>query len=111
MPKLGLDVPAFRTTLRRRFRCGNSGAHCGLYVSISHPRLLTNLQYFLRRAACVAEQRPPHELEVSIPSAPSADQARREVNVYLASWQARNPGVETSIVERDEELGDGSAAY
>ena len=37
-----------------------------------------------------------------IPGAPNEAQARREVNVYLASWQARNRGVEAYIVEADE---------
>jgi hypothetical protein len=73
--------------------------------------MLMNLQYFLRRTGCVAEQCRAHELEVFVPSAPSADQARREVNVYLASWQARNPGVETYVVNNDEHTAaDGGPA-
>ena len=70
-----------------------------MHVYISNPRLLMNLQNSLRRAGCVAEERRSHELDVFVPAAPSEDQARREVNVYLATWQARNPGVETYIVE------------
>jgi len=70
----------------------------GLYVYISNPRLAMNLQYFLRRAGCVAEESRAHELDVHVPGAPSEDQAWREINIYLASWQARNPGVDVYIV-------------
>jgi hypothetical protein len=70
-----------------------------LHVFISNPRLLRDLQNSLRRAGCIAEQRRSHELEVYVPEAPSEDQARRELNVYLATWQATNPGVEAYIVE------------
>jgi hypothetical protein len=70
-----------------------------LYVYISNPNLFFSLQEFLRQTGCTAERRRSHELVVYIPGAPSETQARREVNVYLASWQARNPGVETYIVE------------
>jgi hypothetical protein len=70
-----------------------------LNVYISDPRMLMNLQAFLRRAGCVAEERRSHELEVYVPDIGDGKQARREVNVYLASWQAQNPGVEAYIVE------------
>jgi hypothetical protein len=71
-------------------------------VYISDPRMLTGVQSFLRHAGCVAEQRRSHELEVYTPGVPE-EQARRELNVYLASWQALNPGVETYIIESDPE--------
>jgi hypothetical protein len=63
--------------------------------------MLFGLQDFLRRAGCVAEQRRAHEFEVYAPSAPDQSRARREINVYLASWQAANPGIEAYIVEED----------
>jgi hypothetical protein len=75
------------------------GRPCGLHVFISNPQLLFNLQNSLRRAGCVVEQRRSHELEVDVLGAPSEEQARRELNVYLATWQATNPGVEAYIVE------------
>jgi hypothetical protein len=68
-------------------------------VYISDPSLLRNLQEFLKRADCVAEQARSHELEVFNPSAPNQRQAQRELNVYLASWQARNPGTDAYIIE------------
>jgi hypothetical protein len=73
-----------------------------LYVYISDPNQLISLQQFLRQTGCTTERRRSHELVVCIPCAPNEAQARREVNVYLASWQARNRGVEAYIVEADE---------
>lgn len=89
----------FSTTVRSDSVAATPERHCGLYVYISNPNLFFSLQEFLRQTGCTAERRRSHELVVCIPGAPSETQARREVNVYLASWQARNPGVETYIVE------------
>ena len=52
-----------------------------------------------RRADCIAEQCRPNQLEVYVPSASNDGRARRHVNIYLASWQAKNHGVETYVVE------------
>jgi len=71
-------------------------------IYISDPEQIVNLQQFLRQAGCVAERRRSHELVVYLPGAPSEAQARREVNVYLASWQARNRGVEAYVLDADE---------
>ena len=46
---------------------------------------------------CVAEQRRAHELEVYLPSARNENDARRKVDVCLALWQVKNPGVEALI--------------
>jgi hypothetical protein len=77
-------------------------------VFISDPFLLPNLEGFLQRTGCVAEESRPHELDVYIPSAPNEPQARRELNVCLATWQALHPGVETYIIDSD--AASGSAA-
>jgi hypothetical protein len=70
-----------------------------MYVYISDPAMLPNLQDFLRRADCVAEQRRSHELEVYVPAARNDRHARRELSVYLATWQAANPGVEAYVLD------------
>jgi hypothetical protein len=75
------------------------GSHRGVYVLLKDPQLLLGLQDFLRRTGCVAEQRRSDQLEVYVPDAPNQEQERREVSVYLASWQAANPGAEVSIVD------------
>jgi hypothetical protein len=72
-----------------------------LYVFLDNPRLLFDLQFFLRRIGCATTQVDTHELEVDIPGAPSDEQARREVELYLALWQGRKSvsDVEVSVVE------------
>jgi hypothetical protein len=70
-----------------------------MHVYISDPSLLRNLEELLRRTGFVAEQCRSHELEVYVPGAPNEPQARRELNVSLATWQALNRGVEAYIVE------------
>jgi hypothetical protein len=47
---------------------------------------------------CVAEQSDEDALDVYIPRAPSEDQARREVAIYLKAWQAMNAGARAEIV-------------
>jgi hypothetical protein len=80
--------------------CGNSRlASAALHVFLSDPQSFRSLQDFLRRAECVAEQRRSHELDVFVPRARNEREARRELSVYLASWQAANPGVEAYIVD------------
>jgi hypothetical protein len=48
---------------------------------------------------CVAEQRRAHELEVYLPDARNDKDGRRNLDVRLASWQARNMGVEAYVIE------------
>jgi hypothetical protein len=38
---------------------------------------------------------------VGIPSAPDETQALREINLYLATWQARHRGVEAYVIEEE----------
>jgi hypothetical protein len=67
-------------------------------VRVSDPALLGNLQRYLRAAECVAEQSGKDTLDVSIPRAPSDEQARREVAIYLQTWQAMNLSARAEIV-------------
>jgi hypothetical protein len=67
-------------------------------VRVSDPALLGELQRYLRAAECVAEQSDEDALDVYIPRAPSEDQARREVEIYLKAWQAMNAGARAEIV-------------
>jgi hypothetical protein len=70
-------------------------------VFVSDPSSLRDLQEFLRRANCVAEECRPNRLEVHVPSASNDGRARRHVNIYLATWQSNHHGVETYIIEQD----------
>jgi hypothetical protein len=65
-------------------------------VRIDEPGLLADLQDYLRATECVAERVSPDELAVSVPGAPTEAQARREIALYLDTWQALNPGVQVS---------------
>jgi hypothetical protein len=67
-------------------------------VRVSDPALLEDLQRYLRAADCVAEQADEDALDVAVPRAPSDDQARREVDIYLKAWQAMKLGAHADLV-------------
>ncbi len=67
-------------------------------VRVSDPALRGDLQRYLRAAECVVERADDHTLDVSIPRAPSDEQARREVAIYIQAWRAMNPGARAEIV-------------
>ena len=97
-----LDGRRFVTTVREGdFVAATPERHCGLYVIVDRPRLVSDLQEFLRELGFIAAHPRGEGLNVSIPGSPDTAQARRVVNVYLAIWQAVHPGVRASIVERD----------
>jgi hypothetical protein len=77
------------------------GGVSGLRVFVSNPRLLFDLQFFLRRLGCATSHAHSHELEVEVPGAPSEAQGRREVELYLALWHGRKQvsDVEAYVVE------------
>jgi hypothetical protein len=72
-----------------------------MYVLVDRPRLLGDLQEFLRDIGFIAVRRRRHCLDVSIPGSSDSAQARRVVRVYLTIWQAVHPGVRASIVDQD----------
>jgi hypothetical protein len=72
-----------------------------LHVFISHPASLEDLCAFLERADCLVKRWDAHDVEVHLPRAYSESQARRELDIYLATWQATNPGIEAYVVDRD----------
>jgi hypothetical protein len=73
-----------------------------LFIYISHPSLLWDLRACLHRSGFVAEQRRTHELEAYLPSARNENDARRKVDVCLAFWQVKNPGVEAYVIRTAE---------
>jgi hypothetical protein len=72
-----------------------------LYIFVDRPRLVSDLQEFLREAGFIAAQRRGEGLKVSIPGSSDTRQARRVVNVYLTIWRAIHPGVTAFMVESD----------
>jgi hypothetical protein len=59
-------------------------------VRIEDPTLVPDLVRYLRTAGCAAERLGRHEVAVSVPGAPSREQARREIELYLSTWRALN---------------------
>ena len=72
------------------------------FVYISDAALLWELRACLQRCGGVAEQRRTHELEVYLPGARNENEARRKIDVCLALWQVKNPGVEAYLTPTAE---------
>jgi hypothetical protein len=62
-------------------------------IEISDPAAGDDLVAFLQAAHCEAEQAGPRRITVSLPDAPSEHAAQRRLELYLAEWQARHPGM------------------
>jgi hypothetical protein len=60
-------------------------------VHLGASDLLPELVDTLERAECLVRELGLVELAVDVPRAPSADQAERELKIYLALWHARHP--------------------
>jgi hypothetical protein len=75
------------------------GASAALHVFISHPELYQDLCAFLERADCVVDRCHGHDVDVHLRDPYSPAQARRELDIYLATWQVMHPGVEVYVVE------------
>jgi hypothetical protein len=68
-------------------------------VRLTDETLVPDLLAYLRAAECVAEEVGPGELNVIVPRAPSDDQARRELDLYLRAWQAMNPNAQAELLD------------
>jgi hypothetical protein len=86
------------TLAGRAIDVDNGPCFAAMRVRVSDPALLGDLQRYLRSAECVVEQSDDDAHDVSMPRAPSDDQARREVAIYPKTWQAMNPGARAEIV-------------
>jgi MOSC domain-containing protein YiiM len=67
-------------------------------VQISDSVLLGDLANFLQAAECRVRKVGEATLDVTMPRAPSAEQAQREIDIYLKTWQAMHPGSYARIV-------------
>ena len=68
-------------------------------IRISDPTALGDLQAYLQATECAVEAVSADELDVSLENAPSAEQARLEIEAYLRMWQAVNPPVRVTILD------------
>jgi Ni,Fe-hydrogenase III component G len=55
----------------------------------------------LTRAECSVRELGPAEIAVDVPRAPSADQAERELKIYLALWHAQHPDARAVLLPAD----------
>jgi hypothetical protein len=67
-------------------------------IRLDDPSSLEDLRDFLRRAGCAADPIGPDTLEVTVARAPSPEQERRELEIYLAVWRARFPDAGAEFV-------------
>jgi hypothetical protein len=75
-----------------------TGVLAALRVRISDAALLDDLRTFLEAAECPVRNVGLGTLDVTMPRAPSSEQAEREVAIYLRTWQAMHPGADARIV-------------
>jgi hypothetical protein len=66
-------------------------------VLVSDPAFVYDLLASLRRANYLATQAGRTLVDVQIPSASTAEQARLHLGFYLANWRARHPGIVADI--------------
>jgi hypothetical protein len=66
-------------------------------VRLTDPDLVGDLERFLLATECLVERMGANELDVHVPRAPSQEQARRELGIYLLTWQAMNPAAVASL--------------
>jgi hypothetical protein len=74
------------------------GVLAAMRVRISDAVLMGDLTDFLEAAECRVRKVGEATLDVTMPRAPSADQAQREIDIYLKTWQAMHPGSYARIV-------------
>ena len=65
-------------------------------IRVSDSRLAPELGEALGRAGCLVQADREDVLTVQV-SAPTAEQAERELRLYVASWLALNEGAEVDI--------------
>ena len=69
-----------------------------MLVRMSDAHLLSDLKVFLEATDCRVREVGQATLDVTMQRAPTRDQAKREVAIYLKAWQAMNPGAHARIV-------------
>jgi hypothetical protein len=75
-----------------------AGVLAAMRVRISDAVLMGDLTDFLKAAECRVRKVGEATLDVAMPRAPSPEQAQREIDIYLKTWQAMHPGSYARIV-------------
>ena len=71
-------------------------------VRVSDKTFVEGLRIYLEAAECSVRVVGEVTLDVSMPRAPSDDQALREIAIYLRTFQAMNPDAHARIVGEGE---------
>ena len=71
-------------------------------VRVSDKTFVEDLRIYLEAAECSVRVVGEVTLDVSMPRAPSDDQALREIAIYLRTFQAMNPDAHARIVGEGE---------
>jgi hypothetical protein len=74
-------------------------ASAAMRIHVLNPELVDDLAVYLRAAECAVERAGTNALEVDIPRAPSRDQARRELELYLAAWRAMHENARAELLD------------
>ena len=75
-----------------------TGTVAAVRVRISDKNLLGDLKDYLEAAECSVREVGQETLDVSMPRAPSDDQALREIAIYLRAWTAMHPDAVARVV-------------
>ena len=79
-----------------------TGPSAGVRVRISDQDLLGDLKDYLEAAECSVREVGQVTLDVTMPRAPSDDQALREIAIYLRAWTAMHPDAVARVVGEGE---------
>jgi hypothetical protein len=68
-------------------------------VRVSDPGLTASLEHYLVATECLVQWVNASELDVSMPRAPTDEQARREIAIYLKAWETINAPAMAGFVD------------
>jgi hypothetical protein len=71
-------------------------------VHLHAPARLPELVDTLLRAECAVRELGPAQLAVDVPRAASAEQAERELKIYLALWHAQHPEARAVLLPAED---------
>jgi hypothetical protein len=69
-----------------------------MLIRLEDPALVPDLLAFLERVRCAVGRPRGNVLEVCVPEAPTPEQARLELELYLLAWRALHPDAAASLV-------------
>jgi hypothetical protein len=94
--------------MRNPVSIAHVGVSAAVRVRVTDEAFLGNLEAFLVATDCRVRKMGTATLDVTL-RAPTEEQAQRELDIYLRTWQAMHPGTYARIVgeRREAEQEDG----